>query len=330
VPSLKNTTMGTTRTDLYAPQDLELASWAKALGHPARIAILRHLVACETCITGDLTEVVGLAQATVSQHLRELKELGLIRGTVQGTAVNYCIDPDQWQRASGLLGAFFDHGPLLKDACCPAPDAPNATRESVFLNPNSNPTSPSTASASVSPVRWDVLEPIAHFLAEQIRTRGGADVQFICTHNSRRSQMAHAWGHVYAAELDLPIRLFSGGTEATACHPHTVDALVRAGFSLVNAAPVVLQGPHGGPVTLTSKRFDDPLNASDGFLALMTCSDADENCPFIPQARARMPLRYSDPKDFDGTEQEHAAYYATCSAISHELKALFERVVELL
>jgi len=56
--------MGTTRTDLYAPEDLELASWAKALGHPARIAILRHLVACETCITGDLTEVVGLAQET--------------------------------------------------------------------------------------------------------------------------------------------------------------------------------------------------------------------------------------------------------------------------
>jgi arsenate reductase len=244
-----------------------------------------------------------LAQATISQHLRELKELGLIRGTVQGTSVNYCIDPDQWQAAAGQLGAFFDHGPLLKDACCPAPAAP---------------------------VRWDVLEPIAQFLAEQIRTRGGADVQFICTHNSRRSQMAHAWGHVYAAELDLPIRLFSGGTEATACHPHTVDALVRAGFSLVSAAPVVLQGPHGGPVTLTSKRFDDPLNASDGFLALMTCSDADENCPFIPQARARMPLRYSDPKDFDGTEQEQAAYDATCSAISNELKALFERVVELL
>jgi arsenate reductase len=313
--------MGTTRTDLYAPEDLELASWAKALGHPARIAILRHLVACETCITGDLTEVVGLAQATISQHLRELKELGLIRGTVQGTAVNYCIDPDQWHAAAGQLGAFFDHGPLLKDACCPAPGTPDAACD---------PAAPAMAQGPVSPVRWDVLEPIAHFLAEQIRTQGGADVQFICTHNSRRSQMAHAWGHVYAAELDLPIRLFSGGTEATACHPHTVDALVRAGFSLANAAPVVLQGPHGGPVTLTSKRFDDPLNASDGFLALMTCSDADENCPYIPQARARMPLRYSDPKDFDGTEQEHAAYDATCSAISQELKALFERVVELL
>jgi arsenate reductase len=322
--------MGTTRTDLYAPKDLELASWAKALGHPARIAILRHLVACETCITGDLTEVVGLAQATISQHLRELKELGLIRGTVQGTAVNYCIDPDQWQAAAGQLGAFFDRGPVLKDACCPSPAAPGASCDPASLGPASNPTSAPTAPASVSPVRWDVLEPIAHFLAEQIRTQGGADIQFICTHNSRRSQMAHAWGHVYAAELDLPIRVFSGGTEATACHPHTMDALVRAGFSLVNTGPLVLQGPYGGPVTLTSKRFNDPLNASDGFLALMTCSDADENCPYIPQARARMPLQYSDPKDFDGTEQEHAAYNATCSAISHELKALFERVVELL
>lgn len=313
--------MGTTRTDLYTPEDLELASWAKALGHPARIAILRHLVACETCITGDLTEVVGLAQATISQHLRELKELGLIRGTVQGTAVNYCIDPDQWKKAAGQLGAFFERGPVIQEPCCPAPDAPDAACDRA---------TPAMAQDPASPIRWDVLEPIARAMAERIKSHGSVDLQFICTHNSRRSQMAHAWGHVYAAEWDLPVRVFSGGTEATACATPTVEALIRAGFTRVGSEPTVLQGPHGEPVALTSKRFDDPMNASDGFLALMTCSDADENCPYIPHALARFPLRYDDPKAFDGTDQEAAAYDATCDAVSQELRALFQRVVDLL
>lgn len=295
--------MGTTRTDLYDPADLELAAWAKALGHPARIAILRHLLFAPSCITGDLTEAVGLAQATVSQHLVELKKVGLIRGTVRGTAVNYCIDPAVWRRAAAALSQLWNSGPLLQDPCCPAPAAP---------------------------IRWDVLEPIARAMAERMKSHGSVDLQFICTHNSRRSQMAHAWGHVCAAEWDLPVRVFSGGTEATACATPTVEALIRAGFTRVGSEPTVLQGPHGGPVALTSKRFDDPMNASDGFLALMTCSDADENCPYIPHALARFPLRYDDPKAFDGTDQEAAAYDATCDAVSQELRALFQRVVDLL
>ena len=298
--------MGATRTDLYTAKDLEIATLAKVLGHPARIAIVRHLLRCTSCITGDLTEAVGLAQPTVSQHLKELRAVGLLRGTVTGSSVNYCIDPIRWAQMTQLMGDLFADGPALQAPCCPAPAAL---------------------------VRWDVLEPIAQALVKKATVSGFADVVFICTHNSRRSQMAQAWAHVLTEQLHLPLRVWSGGTEATSCHPNTVDALVRAGFSVVGhgQSPDAVVLSYGGePVHLFSKRFDDPSIGAQDFTALMTCSDADENCPFLPHAAARLPLRYDDPKAFDGTDQEPFAYDATSAAIEAELRALLGRVSDLL
>ena len=100
--------MGVTKTDLFAEQQNELARYAKALGHPARIAILEYLLEANACINGDLVEELGLAQATISQHLRELKELGLIQGTVEGVSVCYCINPDRWAEVKELFGGLFD------------------------------------------------------------------------------------------------------------------------------------------------------------------------------------------------------------------------------
>jgi predicted transcriptional regulator len=100
--------MGVTRTDLYPAAELELASLAKALAHPARIAILRCLLQTEHCITGSLTDQIGLAQPTISQHLKELKNMGIIQGTVTGTAVNYCINPQQWQAMRMAFDQLFD------------------------------------------------------------------------------------------------------------------------------------------------------------------------------------------------------------------------------
>src|ERR1700748_2591617 len=109
--------MGTTKTNLFTKKQNDLAAMAKAIGHPARIAILQHLVKANACICGDLTEELGLAQATVSQHLKELKNAGLIQGTVEGTSVCYCINPEAWNEYRRIFMAFFGEV-SIKANCC--------------------------------------------------------------------------------------------------------------------------------------------------------------------------------------------------------------------
>ena len=99
--------MGLTKTDNFSEQQNELANIAKALGHPARIAILQHLVNINSCICGELVLEIGLAQPTVSQHLTALKAIGIIQGNIEGTSVCYCINADTWKRYASLFEAFF-------------------------------------------------------------------------------------------------------------------------------------------------------------------------------------------------------------------------------
>ena len=90
---------------------------AKVLAHPARIAILQHLIGANTCINSDLVEELGLAQATISQHLRELKEAGLIQGTIEGVSMCYCIQPEKWAEFRSLLLSLFDAYPPTNNCC---------------------------------------------------------------------------------------------------------------------------------------------------------------------------------------------------------------------
>ncbi|HEY0977665.1 MAG TPA: metalloregulator ArsR/SmtB family transcription factor [Flavobacteriales bacterium] len=110
--------MGVTRTDLFTTQQNQLAQWAKVLGHPARIAILQYLLKRNTCVCGSLVDELGLAQATISQHLRELKESGLITGTVEGTSVCYCIDAKVWAKVQAGFNTLFDKYRPLDSSCC--------------------------------------------------------------------------------------------------------------------------------------------------------------------------------------------------------------------
>jgi DNA-binding transcriptional ArsR family regulator len=102
------TLMGLSKTEIFTKQQNEMAIYAKALGHPARIAILQHLVRINECVCGDLVDEIGLAQATISQHLKELKNAGIIKGTISGTSVCYCIDADVWNRLRNDFDGFFE------------------------------------------------------------------------------------------------------------------------------------------------------------------------------------------------------------------------------
>ncbi len=99
--------MGLTKSEIFTDKQNKLAGMMKALGHPARIAIIQHLVKTNTCICGDLVDELGLAQPTISQHLKELKTVGLIQGTIEGTSVCYCINPKKWKIFKSTFETFF-------------------------------------------------------------------------------------------------------------------------------------------------------------------------------------------------------------------------------
>ena len=111
--------MGVTKTDLFSDVQNEIALAAKALAHPARIAIIQHLLNVNACINGDLVQELGLAQATISQHLRELKDIGLIQGVIEGSKVNYCINPKRWAEIQNQFNELFkSYSPPAAGGCC--------------------------------------------------------------------------------------------------------------------------------------------------------------------------------------------------------------------
>ena len=110
--------MGLTRSDLFSLEQNELSRVAKAFAHPARIAILQHLLKINACINGDLVEETGLSQATISQHLKELKEVGLIKGNIEGASMSYCINSDRWVEVKHMLTSIFDAYKDPNNTCC--------------------------------------------------------------------------------------------------------------------------------------------------------------------------------------------------------------------
>ena len=109
--------MGITKTEIFTEQQNEIATFAKAFGHPARVAILQHLFRINACICGDLVEEIGLAQPTISQHLKELKNLGLIKGSIEGTSICYCIATENWTKMKKVMMQFLDQD-ISKESCC--------------------------------------------------------------------------------------------------------------------------------------------------------------------------------------------------------------------
>ena len=110
--------MGTTKTVLFTEEQNELANYAKVLGHPARIAILQHLVSVDTCICGDLVNELGLAQSTISQHLKELKSAEIIQGSIEGTKICYCLNPGKWNEIKTKMNVLFKQCESKDGDCC--------------------------------------------------------------------------------------------------------------------------------------------------------------------------------------------------------------------
>lgn len=176
--------------------------------------------------------------------------------------------------------------------------------------------------------RKAVLLELRKYIAQIRAAAEPVRLNFICTHNSRRSHLSMIMAAVAAAYYDVKVETLSGGTEATAFNSRAVRAIEDAGFKVVNPggenpAYEVYLSDESKPLICFSKRFDDPANGTSPYAAVMTCSHADENCPFIPEADARIPVRYEDPKAFDDTPEESKAYAERCRQIASEMMWVF-------
>jgi DNA-binding transcriptional ArsR family regulator len=109
--------MGVTKSEIFTDKQNQIARIAKVFGHPARVAILQYLFKANACICGDLVDEIGLAQPTISQHLKELKNIGIIKGSIEGTSVCYCIDEDNWNGLKSMFMEFLNYKSHKSDCC---------------------------------------------------------------------------------------------------------------------------------------------------------------------------------------------------------------------
>lgn len=189
----------------------------------------------------------------------------------------------------------------------------------------------------INTLRQEKLSKIAQKIVEERHKLRKVNLNFICTHNSRRSQLAQVWAH-YAIQVHKlkKIKSFSGGTETTAFHRNTIKTLQSTGFNfkLINYSHTnptyEITNKHLKKTIIGySKVYDDKFNKTP-FFAITTCNSADENCPFIPEAIARFHLPYEDPKKYDNTEQVEEEYLKTNKIIAAEMNFLLEQVKNLL
>jgi protein-tyrosine phosphatase/arsenate reductase len=181
--------------------------------------------------------------------------------------------------------------------------------------------------------RKEVLEKITQYIAKKTLLNKTINLIYICTHNSRRSHFGQIWAKVASEHYQIKnVHAFSGGTEATAFNSNAINALKRVGFVIISEThkknPVyqVSFDEIEKPIECFSKVYDDPKNPQEEFAAIMTCSDAEENCPFIPGVELRIATTYDDPKAFDNTPLQDTKYDERCRQIALETLYVFSKL----
>lgn len=179
-----------------------------------------------------------------------------------------------------------------------------------------------------------LLEKISSYIKGKAVNKETVNLVYVCTHNSRRSHLGQVWAAVAAAYFGVEkIKAFSGGTEATAFHPNAIKALMSAGFEVKKTSesknPVYeVYFSENSYTACFSKVYNDAENPAQNFAAIMTCSDADENCPFIPGCELRISTTYNDPKAFDNTVLQDEKYTERSNQIAMECLYVFSKLTD--
>lgn len=178
-----------------------------------------------------------------------------------------------------------------------------------------------------------ILQPLIEFISSKISKNEEVRLNFICTHNSRRSHLSQIWAQTMANYYQIEnVFCYSGGTEATAMFPKVAETLTNQGFEILklseteNPVYAVKFAENEHAVICFSKKYNDDFNPKSAFAAILTCDSADENCPIVYGAEARIPIKYEDPKKSDGTPEMDETYFNRSLEIATEMKFVFENL----
>lgn len=185
----------------------------------------------------------------------------------------------------------------------------------------------------ISEERKEILKPLADFIQSKTDTLEPIRINFICTHNSRRSHLSQVWAQTLAFYFNIKnVQCYSGGTESTALFPMVAQTLKNTGFQIETISegknPIysIKYADNEPAVIGFSKKLDDDFNPKSEFAAVMTCSQADGGCPFIAGAEKRIPITFEDPKAFDNTSQQAEKYQERSLQIATELMYVFAQI----
>ncbi|MDC0380876.1 protein-tyrosine-phosphatase [Flavobacteriaceae bacterium] len=186
---------------------------------------------------------------------------------------------------------------------------------------------------TISSERKAVLQPLTDFIQSKVSNQQEIRINFICTHNSRRSHLSQVWAQTMANYFNIKnVFCYSGGTEATALFPMVAETLKKQGFEIFklsdtnNSVYTIKYSENEHPVIGFSKKLDDDFNPKSEFVAIMTCDSANEACPFVPGAEKRIPITFEDPKAFDNTPQQVEKYIERSLQIATEMKYVFSKI----
>jgi arsenate reductase len=187
--------------------------------------------------------------------------------------------------------------------------------------------------ATISDERKAILKPLTDFIQSNVSSQQEIRINFICTHNSRRSHLSQVWAQTMAHYFNIKnVFCYSGGTEATALFPMAKETLKNTGFQIKTLSegenPVysIKYAENEHPIIGFSKKLEDDFNPKSEFAAIMTCSQADGACPFISGAEKRIPITFEDPKAFDATPQQADKYTERSLQIATELYYVFSQI----
>lgn len=185
----------------------------------------------------------------------------------------------------------------------------------------------------ISLERKELLKKISTYISKKVQDEKSINLIYICTHNSRRSHFGQLWAQVAAHYYDIKnVNCYSGGTETTAFNQNAINAIKRIGFKVDNSNEStnpkynITFSDNEKPIICFSKTYNDAFNPQSEFAAIMTCSDAEENCPFIPNVELRIGTTYDDPKAFDNTSLQDEKYDERCRQIALETFYVFSHV----
>jgi arsenate reductase len=178
-----------------------------------------------------------------------------------------------------------------------------------------------------------ILQPLIDFIKDKVTQEKEIRINFICTHNSRRSHLTQIWAQTMAVYFNLQtVKTYSGGTEATAMFPKVAETLINMGFKIDKIAtqenPIysIKFNDNSHPIIGFSKKYDDDFNPKTAYAAVMTCSQADKGCPFVAGTEKRITITYEDPKLFDGKENQSEKYTERSLQIATEMFYVFSKV----